>query len=375
MRIVFTGGGTGGHFFPALSIAEEFKKRYPDAELLYLGHDGYIESKVAPAHGIEFKHIPSRWMENYTGSIFYRISEVASSSVNMAAGLLKARRVINKFKPDFVVGTGGFVSLPVVFAAEGLGIKCYLHEQNAAPGRGNKMMAKKARKIFVGFPGTEDSLGYPEKTIYVGNPVRDEFHHIDKKESRKKLGIPEDDFVVFTVGGSLGSETLNDIALEYAKRINGKGGHTLICSTGSPLYEIYKDKAEQAGITLDSKIRFEGFIENMKDSIGGADIVCCRAGAMTIAEIFAAGVPAIIIPYPGSVGDHQYHNARTAFEAGAALFYEEKDMNSAFVCDRIEELEKDRERLEKMRKACVEASPENTVSIICDEIIADYEKN
>ena len=375
MRVILTGGGTGGHFFPSLSIAEELKKRCPDVELLYLGHDGYIESKVAPKKGIKFIHIPSRWMENYYGGIIHRASEVLLSGTNMAAGLLKARRVVKKFNPDFVIGTGGFVSLPVVLAAEGLGIRCYLHEQNAAPGRGNRMMAKKARKIFAGFPGTEESLGYPEKTAYAGNPVRDEFKNIDKSASRKALGIPEDDFVVFSVGGSLGSETINDIAIEYAKRIMTREHHTLISGLGSMYYEEYIKKATEAGITVGDKIRLSGFIDDMKNCIGAADIVICRAGAMSIAELLVAGRPSIIIPYPGSVGDHQYYNAKSVFDAGAGLFYEEKDMTSSLVCDDIDELEKDRERLNKMGEACLAIAPFEAASIICDEILADYEKN
>lgn len=375
MRVILTGGGTGGHFFPALSIAEELQRRYPDIQLLYLGHDGYIESKVIPEKGIDFVHIPSRWMESFIGNIFYRGKEIILASVNMAAGLIKARSVIKKFKPDFVIGTGGFVSFPVIIAAEQMGIKCYIHEQNAAPGRGNRMFAKKARKIFAGFPGTEDTLGYAEKTIYVGNPVREEFKNIDKEKARETLGVDQDAFLVFTVGGSLGSETLNDVAFEYAKRIKERENCALICSTGSELYDRYVEKAKAEGINLGEKIRLEGFIKDIKSCIGAADLVVCRAGAMSIAELLVAGRPSIIIPYTGSVGNHQYYNAKSVYDAGGALFYEEKDMTPALICDKIEELEKDRARLEEMGKACLKIALNNSASIICDEIIADYEKN
>ena len=375
MRVIFTGGGTGGHLFPALAIAEEFIKNNPEAEFLYLGNGRTIEAKEVPARGIPFKAVPSRWLQLGYKGLLWDISEVFQSSTSMLAGLIKARSIIKKFKPDIAIGSGGFVSFPVILAAENLGVKCYIHEQNATPGRGNRIMAKKARKIFTGFPGTDDSLGYPEKTIYVGNPVREEFFNLDKKESRKTLGIPEDDFVVFTVGGSTGAEILNEIALEYAKRINKKEGTTLICGTGNNLFDIYKEKALEAGIELGGNIRLEGFISNIKDCIAAADLVVCRAGAMTIAELLVAGKPSIIVPYPGSVGEHQYYNAKTIQDAGGAIMYEQKDADPIVVCNTIEELEKDRERIRRMGEACLGMAPESVASKIYREIMADYEKN
>ncbi len=374
MRVLFTGGGSGGHFFPAIAIAEEFKKRMPDAEMLYLGNKKALESREAPAHGIEFKAVPSRCLDLGYGGLFAHVYEMFASSTQMSAGLIKSNSIIKKFKPDIAIGTGGFVSFPVILAAERQGVKCYIHEQNAAPGRGNRVMAKKARRIFTGFPGTEDSLGFPEKTIYVGNPVREEFYSLDKKTSRKSLGIPEDDFVVFSVGGSLGSEVLNDVALEYAKRINKKEGSTLICGTGRPLLKEYSEKAAKEGIELGGNIHMDGFISNIKDCIGAADLVICRAGAMSIAELLVAGRPSIIIPYPGSVGDHQYYNAKTVQDAGGAVMYEQKDADPVVVCDKIEELRNIPGKLDEMGEACLKIAPTAVASKIYEEIMADYEK-
>ncbi|MBO4235052.1 MAG: UDP-N-acetylglucosamine--N-acetylmuramyl-(pentapeptide) pyrophosphoryl-undecaprenol N-acetylglucosamine transferase, partial [Firmicutes bacterium] len=281
---------------------------------------------------------------------------------------------IRKFKPDIAIGTGGFVSFPVIIAAESQGVKCYIHEQNAAPGRGNKIMAKKARKIFTGFPGTEESLGFPEKTMYVGNPVREEFYQLDKSKSRKNLGIPENDLVIFSVGGSLGAEAINNIALEYARRINEKEGNTLICGTGRTLLKTYSELAENEGIELGGNIRMEGFISNIKDCIGAADLVICRGGAMSISELLVSGRPSIIIPYPGSVGDHQYYNGKTVQDAGGGIVYEQKDADPIVVCDKIEELVSTPGKLEEMGKACLEIAPSSVASTIYEEIMSDYEK-
>ena len=372
MRVLFTGGGTGGHFFPALAIAEEFIKNNPEAEFLYVGNGDAIEGKEVPARGIEFKSVPSRWLQLGFG-LFSDISEVFLSSTNMAAGIIKSRSIIKKFKPDIVIGSGGYVSFPVILAAEQLGVRCYIHEQNATPGRGNKIMAKKARKIFTGFPGTENSLGYPEKTIYTGNPVREEFSHLDKAAARRRLEIPDEDFVVFTVGGSLGAEILNDIALEYAERISKDDGVTLICGAGKNFFEEYKEKALSKGIKLGGSIRLEGFISNVMDCVAAADLVVCRAGAMTLAELLVAGKPSIIVPYPGSVGEHQYHNAKTVEDAGGAIVYEQKDADPKVVCDTIEKLRKDREKLKGMEEACLSIAPKSVASKIYNEIMADYE--
>lgn len=373
MKIVFTGGGSGGHFYPALAIAEEFQKRNPDAELLYIGHAGYVESREAPAHGIEFKSVPSRWLELY-GNIFNKASEVIKASFGMLGGIIKSGVILRKFNPDVVIGTGGFVAFPVIKAAEFMGMSCYLHEQNAAPGRGNLSLAKKAKRIFTGFPNTEKTLGFPEKTVYTGNPVRSDFSDLSKEESRKRLGIGEDEFVLLTVGGSLGSETINSVAHEYAKRINGKKGYTLICGTGSPYFDDFSKRLAEEGISGEN-IRVHSYIDNMKDCISAVDMVVCRAGAMSIAELLVAGRPSIIIPYPNSVGEHQYHNAKSVQDAGGGVFYEEKDMNPKVICDKVEELAGNPDILAEMGNNCRKIAPINASETIYKEIMADYERD
>lgn len=374
MKVILTGGGSGGHFYPALAIAEEFRKNDPDVELLYLGHEGYIESREAPAHNIPFKSVPSRGLEMPYGFI-RNAGEVAITGFSMAAGIVKARSIIKRFRPDIAVGTGGFVSFPVIMAAQSLGIKTYLHEQNAAPGRGNRRLARKARKIMIGFPGTEDSLGYPEKTVYTGNPVRSDFANLDKSLSRQSLGIPDESFVVFSVGGSLGAETINKIALEYAGRIKDDENKYLISGTGSLYYEDCVGQAKNEGIELGNRIRMEGYIQNMKDCIAASDLVICRAGAVSIAELLVAGRPSIIIPYSGSVGDHQYYNAKSVQDAGGAVMYREEDADPIVVCNRIEELSRDLNGLKEMGKACAAISPKDARRNIYSEIITDYEKD
>ena len=364
MRVIMTGGGTGGHIYPALAIADKIMEREPDSEILYLGsYDGF-EAELVPKRGYEYKIIPVRGIEvgeNKFKAVFAAIKR------NLA-GIRATRKEIKRFKPDMVIGTGGYVSLPVIIAAKTMGIPSCIHEQNSYPGRGNLLMAKFANKILMGFNEASKVFPQKDKLVYVGNPVREIFRNADKKKSREKLGIPEDDFTVFSFGGSQGSDEVNSIALEYLRRINDKEGRTLLFGTGEQFFNQVKETLNKEGIVPGDNIRISAYIENMDDYISAADLIIGRAGALSIAETVACGKPAVLIPLSWSVNNHQFFNAKSIADRGAAILVDERNMDIKAVCDDIEELYNNPEKLHSMEEASISCSTIDAADRIYEEI-------
>lgn len=367
MKCIFGCGGTGGHLYPALAIAEKIMKEEPDSEILFLGSKNRIEAEIVPKMGYKFKSIPTHPMEQ-GDSLLKKVSLGANAGLSNIAGIAKALGIIKRFKPDAVIGTGGFVCFPVVFAGQLAKVPCYIHEQNAVPGRANKVLAKGCKKLFVGFRGTEDAFGYPEKTIFTGNPVRSDFDGMSKDESRERLEIPKDDFVVFSIGGSLGSATINEIAMGYLDHIKNKDKRTLVMGTGTRFYDECIDRCKAAGLPTEGKVRILGYVDNMKDYVSAADLLICRAGALSLAELMVAGRPAIIVPIPGSVGNHQYYNAKTIADAGGAFLAEEKDLDMEDLYEKIEYLASSPLALEKMGQISRSMATNTAADVIYNEI-------
>lgn len=371
MRVVVTGGGTGGHLYPALAVADSLRDKYPDTQILYIGGDG-IESEVVPKYGYDFCEVPARWFYRGEGVLF-TIREFFRAAYATAKGIRASKKLISEFRPDAVIGTGGFVSVPVILAAHSRGVRCLIHEQNAFPGMANKIMARFADRVLLGFPGTEKRFPHPERCIYTGNPVRKEFFETDPAEAKKALGIPEGTLTVFTLGGSLGSHTINEAAYEYAKRISGRSDRFLIFGTGNRFYDEYRRRADEDG--LSDNILMLGYIDDMPGKLAACDLMICRAGALSLAEVAACGKPAIIIPYPWSADDHQYHNARSVEERGAALLVKEDDTVPEHVASLAEMLISDGARLAKMRHCSISAAQAAVADMIAGEIRNVYESD
>lgn len=383
MKFVMTGGGTGGHLYPAIAIAEQIKKVKPDSEIIFLGSKDSIEAEVVPKNGYEFHAVPSRWF--YRGNGFFSdMREFVKACSFTIAGIFKSIKLIRKFKPDAVIGTGGFVSVPVIIAGKICGANCYIHEQNAYPGIGNRFTSKYCKKVFLGFEGAEKVFKQKIKTSYTGNPVRAEFTNLDRTESRKKLGIADDDFVVFSFGGSLGSNEINGVAEAYARRIKKGDKRTLIFGTGTRFFDDTKDRLSkatgeegeligEAGTSfIVGQIRLFPYIDGMADAISASDLVICRAGALSLAEITACGRASIIIPYPWAADNHQYYNAKVVADCGGGLLFEQADVDVEKLSDLIEELSKDKDRIAKMEAASKKLGQMRASEKIVDEIM---EKN
>ena len=205
MRAIVTGGGSGGHIYPAVAIADKIKEKEPDSEILYVGNSIGLEKDIIPGTGYPMELVSAKWLDRRN---IFKIFDTGFSTLK---GIHQAYRIMKRFKPDVVIGTGGFVCVPVMYAGHKFGARCYLHEQNAFPGVANKALEKFARKVFLGFPEAGKYFREPEKHVSVGNPVRKRFYDIETKTAREKLDIPEDDFVVFSFGGSQGAEKINEL--------------------------------------------------------------------------------------------------------------------------------------------------------------------
>ena len=370
MKVLMTGGGTGGHIYPALAIADRIRQDYPESQICFVGNSGDLEEEVARKSGYEFYPIPARWF--YRGEGFFKtLTEFVKASTVTLAGIFRARRVMKKFRPDFVVGTGGFVSAPVLFAAKSRHIPCYMHEQNAYPGMANRLTARFCRKIFLGFDKARDHFRTEASLIYAGNPVRAAFFAVDRKEAKKRLGIREDAFTLLCFGGSLGSERINEIGYAYAGHVHDAQGKALILASGKRFWESVCARRKADRMTERAHLRFFPYIDDMPTCLAAADLVLCRAGALSLAEICTIGLPSLLIPYPHSADNHQFYNAKAMEEAGCSYLINDEEADPKKVIPMIDLLASDRARLEAMRKASFSMAKRDAAGVIVRGIMED----
>ena len=291
MRIVLTGGVTGGHIYPALAIADKFKAEDPSNEFIYIGSGEPLERDIIPSHGYELVTVDSEWFDR---SNPIRLVKTALRTVK---GRGQAVRILKNFKPDVVISTGSYVSVPVVLAAAKLGIPLYLHEQNGFPGVSNRLGARYAKTVFLGFESAREYFGDAGNMIYSGNPVRADFSGRSREADRRSLNIPENDLVIMVFGGSLGSETTNHVGEMVAREYAGRDGYTVIWGTGKEYYDSISKRLESEGFSPDN-VRISAFIKNMPEILSASDICVSRSGALSTAETTMAGRAAIFIPSP-----------------------------------------------------------------------------
>lgn len=341
MKIVLTGGGTGGHIYPAISIGQALKKAVPDVELLYVGSSHGPEGDIARKAGLEFVAIPSSSLSK------------ALSARNIAAfsklllGFFRARRILGKFKPDVVIGTGGYVSAAILLAQWSRRGKIVIHEQNARPGRTNTALAKLARKVCVTFESSTAFL--PKGRVEVtGLPIRSEFtSHRAKSEARQVLGLDPDVFTIVAIGGSQGARKVNEIVAAAWPLVSD--GKTQI------LHQVGQRNIEEMraliGTTQDNqRYHVEAYVD-MPVALGSADLVISRSGASSIAEITTAGLPSILFPYPHAYADHQTGNAMFLVDNHAALLCGDSSTTPEMLAGMIIEMRSAPEKLAAMGAA------------------------
>ena len=369
MKIVMTGGGTGGHIYPALAIADKFMEMDPENEVLYIGDGNCMESTIVPDHGYDFRPIPAEEV-NRSNPL-----KLAKTAVKNIAGIAEARRIMQGFRPDIVIGTGGFVSFPVIFAGQSLGARCYFHEQNAFPGLANRMLEKYASKVFLGFGSASGFFKQPEKHVVTGHPVRKAFFEADKIEARGTLGISQQAFVILSFGGSLGAGRINDVMYDVMKQLNGeeKNGRKIILlfGTGKIYYDRIMERVKEDGLEIAPNIVIKPYIDDMVSYLSAADLVISRSGALTCAEVCACGRASVLIPSPNVTGNHQYYNAKEVADAGGAVLIEEKDFTFDRMMELIVRFLNEPEELKEMSRKAAAFAGQDAAQTIYDEIMKD----
>ena len=322
LKVLMSGGGTGGHIFPAVAIAQEIQKRFPDAEFLFMGANGKMEMEKVPQAGFKIEGL------NIAG--FDRGNLLANINLpfKVISSLLKARKIIKEFQPDFAVGTGGFASGPALFIAARMGIPTFIQEQNSLPGKTNIFNAKKAKTVFTAYPNMEKFF-HGTKTLFLGNPIRKNIitDIIDSDLAKEKLGLEKGKLTILSVGGSLGSRTLNNGWKENLEKVEEKG-YQFIWQTGKL---DYKNLSEESQISnLKSQIQLKEFISDMALAYSAADVIVSRAGAIAISELAIAKKPVLLVPFPFAAEDHQTKNAQTLVDKNAAKMVKDTEMKEKF---------------------------------------------
>lgn len=365
MRVIMTGGGTGGHIYPAIAIADEIKRRYPDAEILFVGAERGLEKTLVPKRGYNIRLI--------TVEGFDRKNLVRNVNVmrKLMKGSKQASRIIRDFRPDFVVGTGGYASAPMVKSAQKAKIPTFIHEQNAYPGVTNKLLEKHVRTVFLGFARAAEYFKDQDKLVVSGNPVRDEFRNKDRKEAREALGYGEEQFVVLAFGGSQGAGRINKAMVNVIKAMSGRDDISIILGAGSYYFDAIMDSFKEERFEPGSNVRIMEYIDDMAAYLAAADLVVSRSGALTVAETTVSGRAAIFIPSPMVTGNHQYYNALSVAEAGGAIIIEEKDLEDEKLIGEILRLKDDPACVERMAQASRRCGPDKATEIICDKIMEE----
>ncbi len=341
MKVLFAGGGTGGHLYPGVAMGAELKKRVPGVEISFAGTRAGIEAAEVPRLGYPLHLLPVRGLKR--GRSLHEFAANVGVLKDFAASLAQAFAIIRREKPDVVVGTGGYVSAPLLLAAQLSGCRTLIQEQNAFPGVTTRLLARMASEVHLSFAESRKFFGDNPKVFVTGNPAR-EFPAEPRRECLDFFGLASDLPTLLVFGGSRGARTINNAMLRFCDRLDGK--INLIWQTGS----LDADRVQSE--VSPSATRWIGpYIQEMGKAYGAADLVLCRAGASSLAELTNLGKPSVIAPYPYAAADHQRHNARALVKAGAALMIEDDKLADDASLEAILDLVADRDRLEQMGRA------------------------
>lgn len=345
MRIVLTGGGTGGHIYPALAIGREVKEREPDSAFLYIGAARGLESRIVPQQQMPFKAI------DITGFRRSLSMDNVKTIWRFLQGVKLSKKLLREFRPDVVVGTGGYVCGPVVYAASRLGIPTVIHEQNVVPGLTNKFLSRYVNGVAVSFAESKPYFAGCGDVIFAGNPCASAVLRGDRSAGFASLGLSPDTPFVLVVGGSGGARALNEAAADMAASIEELPGVHLILVTGDRFYEDTRERVEKLGSRGDGRVRVLPYVHNMPEVLAAASLVVSRAGASLLAEITALGVPSILVPSPNVTNNHQEPNARSVADAGAGEMILERELGGGKLRERVFAIMKDAPLRRRMSEA------------------------
>ena len=350
MNILFTCGGTAGHVNPAVALAHIFQERHPGCRVLFVGADGGMENKLVPKEGYEIRSVT---ITNFHRSFAPAdIAHNLGTLMNMRKSKKQAQAILDEFKPDLVVGTGGYASFPVVNEAARRKIPTAVHESNAVPGLTTKALARVVDRVMVGFEESRSYYDDPSKVVVTGTPVRGAFFKYTRQEAREKLGLADERPLLLSYWGSLGAEVMNQKMVDFIAKE---------CYEGAPIRHIHgagrdfpwmREELLRRGLKLgDNGVEVREYIYDMPLVMAAADVVLCRAGASTISEITAIAKPSVLVPSPNVTANHQEKNARVLADQGAAILLREQDCGEHTLYDTVELLMQERDRRDAMVRA------------------------
>lgn len=369
MRILFVAGGTGGHINPAIAVASEIKRLYPDCDILFVGTKNRMETKIVPDAGFAIKTVEM--------SGFSRRMTLGGIKDNVKTAILtlkasgEAKKIIIDFSPDAVVGFGGYVTGPVLRAAVKSGIPTCIHEQNAFPGVANKTLAKMVDRVMLTSPEAEKYMKCKNAPVVTGLPVRRQILQADKNFARASLGIKPNEMLVLSMGGSLGAREINNAVIGMLSALYKEKNIKFIHAAGQYGSFVW-DELKKRGIPYgkNTNIDLREYINDMDVCLPACDLVISRAGASSISEISALGKPSILIPSPNVAENHQFHNANTLARNGGAILIEEKDLTPELLAQTVKELKNNRKKLDEISAKAAEKAKTNALSEICKIVVS-----
>lgn len=367
MRILMTGGGTGGHVNPALAIAETVKQNIPETEIAFVGTDRGLENTLVPKAGYKLYHVNVRGFERRLSLKNIRAAWLALVSP------LKAGKIVKEFRPDIVIGTGGYVSWPVLVAASKRKIPTAVHESNAVPGLAVRKLVPYVDRIYLNFKISAEKLGDEAKgkTLHVGCPLRSDIGKISSSDAKRRLGIDGYAFSVVSFGGSLGAGRLNEAAFDLMENyISVHPEINYVHATGEGYFEEASKRFLALGLDRYPNIRLVKYIHDMPLRLAAADLIISRSGAITVSELSRAGRAAILIPSPNVTDNQQYKNAKVPADCGGAVLIEEKDLEPGTLSKVLDRLFADPLKLIDMGRSISSISPSDANKRIFDDIMA-----
>ncbi len=356
VNILVSGGGTGGHIFPAIAIANGIKTMIPDAHILFVGAKGKMEMEKVPQAGYEIEGL---WISGLQRKLD---AKNLSFPFKVLSSLWKARKIINKFKPDAVIGTGGYASGPLLYVAAAKNIPTLILEQNSYPGITNKLLGKKVAKICVAYD-TVKKYFPEEKIVMTGSPIREMINHLQvtKEEGIQHFGLDPEKITVLVIGGSQGAQKINDAIADKLDEIVGNN-RQLIWQTGKFSFDMAKEAVEK--MAKKDSVKVVEFISRMDLAYAATDLIISRAGAIAIAEIVAVGRPAIFVPLPSAAEDHQTKNAQALVQGNAALMVPEQELKEKLVPEITNLMEYESNRLVMVQNLNRFKHPDATEKIV-----------
>jgi len=356
IKVMFAGGKTGGHIFPAIAMAKEFKRRFPQSRITFVGTKEGMESKIIPPQGFELLYIQTRGLS--------RRSSLSNLLVGfyLLRGLSQAYGILSRKRPDLVVGTGGYVSFPIVFLAGLKGIPVMIQEQNSYPGISTRFLAHFADKVCLAYADSTKYFRSLQKIEVIGNPIRKDLVSGERKQAIKLFGLDESKKTIFIFGGSQGAHGINQVMLRCLDLL--RPDWQIIWQTGERDFGEISRKVKEKKVTT----TVLPFIEDMGSAYAASDLVVARSGALTLAEITACGKPSILIPFSFATADHQRYNAETLQKQGAAKVILEKDLTAELLAHEINHLLSDENRLRNMAEKSKNMGRPEATSLLVDEM-------